>query len=85
MKNQSTSLEIVATIVTGYGMWQHPVAVEKALCSDGIRRKVRLNQDGQTGRCTIGKKTLRGFFCAVSELCGAVEDYKFVAYSDQSK
>lgn len=86
MNKQSTSLEIVATIITGYGAWHHPIAVENALCQDGKRRKVRLNQDGQTGRCTIGKKTLKGFISYVgSPSCGDIEDYQFIAYADQSR
>lgn len=86
MTTNNTTATVVATIVKGFGMWQHPIAVKNALCGDGKRRKVRLNQDGQTGRCTVGKTTLKGFISYVgSASCGDVEDYEFIAYSDQSK
>lgn len=80
---------IVATIITGYGEWKHPIAVKDALCEDGVRRKIRLNQDGHTGRTSIKGKSLRGFVSYIvppSEYVGnEVTDYQFVAYKDQSK
>ena len=74
---------IVATIVRGSGFWQHPIAVKNALCEDGRRRAVRLNQDGETGRCTVGKKTLKGFITYVPDSYETVGqyDYKFIVWN----
>ena len=70
--------EIRATIIRGYGNWQHPIAVEKALCPDGKRRKVILNQDGETGRCKINGVSTKGFM----SIAGTNEDidYKFIIF-----
>lgn len=55
----------LATLITGYGPWHHPIAVRGALCPDGRRRTVRLNQSADTyfswpGRTTIGGRSVRG-------------------------
>jgi hypothetical protein len=47
------------------GPWQHTVAFD-AICPDGKVRRVRANQSPDTffshpGRCTIGKRTVRGY------------------------
>lgn len=72
--------EVRATIIRGYGFWQHPVAVEKALCPDGKRRKVILNQDGQTGRCKINGVSSKGFIAYAGDESDI--DYKFIVYSN---
>ncbi len=51
--------------------WQHPHKVKGALCEDGVRRTVRLNQQADTygswpGRTTIRGKTVRGFVTGVA-------------------
>ena len=70
-----------AIVVRGYGGWQHPVAIRGALCPDGRRRTVRLNQDADTyfswpGRTTtIGGRSVRGFVMTEDD------DWKFTPYS----
>ena len=51
--------------LTGYGQWNHPLAM-KAICEDGVIRTIRLNQQADTffswpGRTTIKKKSVTGW------------------------
>lgn len=73
------------TISNGFGSFEHPVAVNDALCPDGKRRKVRLNQDGETGRVSIGGQSRTGYVYPV-ELrsvtpAGQALDYAFVPFT----
>ncbi len=57
--------------LTGYGEWQHPLAM-KARCEDGVIRTVRLNESADTyfswgGRVTIKGKTITGYVSQANE------------------
>lgn len=70
-----------AVMIYGYGAWHHPVAVRGALCPDGRRRTVRLNQQADTyfswpGRTTIAGRSVRGFVCSDQD-----GDYQFEPYA----
>jgi len=77
-------LNTKAEVVTGYGEWQHPVAIRKALCPDGVRRTIRLNQQADTyfswpGRTTIKGRSVRGFVTTEND------DYTFTPYQGESE
>lgn len=74
----------LAEVVTTGGMWEHPVKILHALCPDGKRRTVRLNQAPDTyfswsGRATINGKTVTGFTTLTEDSReeGAPQDYQF--------
>jgi hypothetical protein len=67
----------------GNGFWQHAWYVRDALCEDGRRRTVRLNQQADTyfswaGRTTIGGKSVRGF------VSGDDKETTFIAFKYES-
>lgn len=75
-----------AEMVTNGNMWQHPYKAVDVLCFDGKRRTVRLNLEASTwfcwpGRCTIGKKTVRGYVSSHENALG-ISDLIFRLYDD---
>lgn len=58
------------SFVTNGNMWGHPHAVKDAICEDGKRRTVRLNQQADSafswpGRTSINGKTVRGYVTGI--------------------
>jgi hypothetical protein len=67
------------------GMWQIPVAVQKALCADGVRRYARITSEPDTffsipAQVKVQGKTVSGFITG-RERDDGESDYSFVAYS----
>ena len=64
--------------------YDHPAQVRHALCPDGVRRTVRLNQQADTyfswpGRTTIKGRSVRGFVSTTQD-----DDATFTPYTPEA-